>query len=991
MSIGRSTTTFMRLVSNDGERILNMPDTSRSLDELETQEEFIARHIGPDEEEVAQMLRELGVDSMQALVAETVPHSIVSDTPSNLPCGLGEKQTLERLANLAERNQKLVSMIGMGFYDTVLPTVIRRNVLENPGWYTAYTPYQAEVSQGRLEAVLNYQQMVMDLTGMDLANASLLDEASAAAEAMTMAKRLSKSKSMRFFVDADCHPQTIAVVQTRAHPLGIEVTVGDAGIDLDGQQVFGALLQYPGTSGAVRDIEPAIRSAKAVGALVCVATDLLSLCLLKSPGELGADIVLGNSQRFGVPMGYGGPHAAFFATRDAYKRSTPGRIIGVSVDSSGRPALRMALQTREQHIRREKATSNICTAQVLLAVIAGMYAVYHGPKGVRRIAERVHRLTRILAAGLRNLGFGSVHDAYFDTLTVSAPGRAAALIDAARGAGINLRPVDADTLGIACDETTTRDDLIALWSVFADAQPLPAVDALDADLAECIPKDLRRTSPYLSHPVFNRYHSETEMLRYLRRLAAKDIALDRSMIPLGSCTMKLNATTEMIPVTWPEFADIHPFAPVDQAAGYHELITELEAMLCEVTGFAAVSLQPNAGSQGEYAGLLAIRKYHADRGQGGRDVCLIPSSAHGTNPASAHMAGMKVVVVDCDERGNVDVDDLRAKAQQYADVLGALMITYPSTHGVFEEAIREICEIIHEHGGQVYMDGANLNAMLGICRPAEFGADVSHMNLHKTFCIPHGGGGPGVGPIGVAAHLAPYLPDHPVVEGVNPAAASSGTIGAIAAAPWGSASILPISWAYIIMMGATGLRRATEVAILNANYVAERLNPHFPVLYTGRSGRVAHECIIDLRPIKASCGVTVDDVAKRLVDYGFHAPTMSFPVHDTMMVEPTESESKRELDRFCDAMIAIRREIAAIESGEADAEDNLLANAPHAYQSLVAEHWDHPYSREAACFPMAEVRDDKFWPPVGRIDNVYGDKHLACSCPPMEAYSDAAD
>jgi len=968
-----------------------MPDNVTSLEELETHEEFIARHIGPDDSQIGEMLDVLGVDSMDALMSETVPKSIVSDSPSSLPRGLGEKQTLEAMKRLAERNQVNVSMIGMGFYDTLLPAVIQRNVLENPGWYTAYTPYQAEVSQGRLEAVLNYQQMVMDLTGMELANASLLDEASAAAEAMTMARRLSKSKSMRFFVDRDCHPQTVAVVHTRARPLDIEVVVGDADTDLQGQDIFGALIQYPGSSGAVRDIGPAIARVKEGGALACVAADLLSLCLLQSPGELGADIVLGNSQRFGVPMGFGGPHAAFFATRDTYKRSTPGRIIGVSVDSSGRPALRMALQTREQHIRREKATSNICTAQVLLAVIAGMYAVYHGPDGVRRIAERVHRMTGILAAGLSRLGFPPVHDVWFDTLTVRAPGRAAGIVDAARKAGINLRPIDADTLGISCDEATTRDHLSELMGVFADGSAPPSIAELDAEIEECIPDSMRRTSSYLTHPVFNRYHAETEMLRYLRRLAAKDITLDRSMIPLGSCTMKLNATTEMFPITWPEFGAIHPFAPAEQASGYHELIAGLEAMLCELTGFAAVSLQPNAGSQGEYAGLLAIRKYHEDRGEGDRDVCLIPSSAHGTNPASANMAGMKVVVVDCDERGNVDVDDLRAKAEEHSDALGALMITYPSTHGVFEEAIREICAIIHEHGGQVYLDGANLNAMLGICRPAEFGADVSHMNLHKTFCIPHGGGGPGVGPIGVAAHLAPYLPDHPVVDGVNPVAAESGTIGAIAAAPWGSASILPISWAYITMMGARGLRRATDVAILNANYVAHRLNPHFPVLYTGNNGRVAHECIIDLRPIKASCGITVDDVAKRLVDYGFHAPTMSFPVHDTMMVEPTESESKRELDRFCDAMIAIRKEIAAVESGESDVNDNPLVNAPHAFHTLTAEKWQHPYSREVAFFPAAEVREDKFWPPVGRIDNVYGDRHLACACPPMEAYQDAAD
>ena len=968
-----------------------MPEQHDSLDSLETHDEFIPRHIGPDDTQVTEMLRALGVDSLQALVDETVPQSIVSDTPSSLPRGLGERQTLERVREIAGRNQVLVSMIGMGYYDTVLPTVIQRNVLENPGWYTAYTPYQAEVSQGRLEAVLNYQQMVMDLTGMDLANASLLDEGTAAAEAMTMAKRLSKSKSMRFFMDADCHPQTMAVVSARARPLGIEIVVGDAETDLDGGEVFGALLQYPGSSGAVRDIGPAIARAKEGGGLACVATDLLSLCLLTPPGEMGADIVLGNSQRFGVPMGFGGPHAAFFATRDAYKRSTPGRIIGASVDSAGRPALRMALQTREQHIRREKATSNICTAQVLLAVIAGMYAVYHGPEGVRRIAERVHRVTRILAAGLKKLGIDSVHGAYFDTLTVSVPGRTQELVAAACKAGINIRPVDGSTIGISCDEITTREHLTRLFAVFAGNGAAPSVDELDESLEDCIPEALRRTSSYLTHPVFNLYHAETEMLRYLRRLAAKDVTLDRSMIPLGSCTMKLNATTEMVPITWPEFGGLHPFAPSGQTVGYRELIAELEDMLCELTGFAAVSLQPNAGSQGEYAGLLAIRRYHEDRGEGGRNVCLIPSSAHGTNPASAHMAGMKVVVVACDDNGNVDVADLRAKAEQHADALGALMITYPSTHGVFEEAIREICQIIHDHGGQVYMDGANLNAMLGICRPAEFGADVSHMNLHKTFCIPHGGGGPGVGPIGVVAHLAPYLPDSPIVDGVNPAAAASGTVGAISAAPWGSASILPISWAYIVMMGGAGLRSATEVAILNANYVAHRLNPHFPVLYTGKNGRVGHECIIDLRQIKESCGVTVDDVAKRLVDYGFHAPTMSFPVHDTMMVEPTESESKRELDRFCDAMIAIRGEISDVESGKSDGEDNPLRNAPHSFQSIADEQWTHPYSRQQAFFPIPHVREDKFWPPVGRIDNVYGDKNLSCGCPPMEAYSDAAD
>jgi glycine dehydrogenase len=937
------------------------------------------------------MLGALSLGSADELIQKTVPSSIVSDQPLNMPPGLGEKETLERLRELADGNRLMVSMIGMGYSDTILPSVIQRNVLENPGWYTAYTPYQAEVSQGRMEALLNYQQVIIDLTGMELANASLLDESTAAAEAMTMARRLAKSKSMTFFVDADCHPQTIAVMQTRARPLDIELVVGDPFQDLEATEVFGALFQYPGSSGVVRDLrEPIARVQKDKG-LACVAADLLGLALLTPPGELGADIVLGSAQRFGVPMGYGGPHAAFFATRDAYKRATPGRIIGVSIDSHGRPALRMALQTREQHIRREKATSNICTAQVLLAVIAGLYATYHGPEGIGRIAARVHRMARILAAGLKRLGVEVVHGSYFDTLTVRVPGDADAVVGRAREAGINLRPVDADHVGISCDEATTREHLESVWAAFAHGAAGFSVAELDAGVEECIPEGLKRQSPYLTHPVFALYHSETEMMRYLRRLATKDVALDRSMIPLGSCTMKLNAATEMIPVTWPEFAGIHPFAPTDQVTGYRQLITELENMLCEVTGFDAVSLQPNAGSQGEYAGLLAIKKYHESRGEGARDVCLIPSSAHGTNPASAHMAGMKVVVVACDDRGNVEVEDLRAKAEQHADALGALMITYPSTHGVFEEAIREICQIIHDNGGQVYMDGANLNAMLGVSKPAEFGADVSHMNLHKTFCIPHGGGGPGVGPIGVCAHLAPYLPDHPVVEGVNPAAGELGTIGAVSAAPWGSACILPISWAYITMMGAAGLRRATEVAILNANYVAKRLDPHYPVLYTGTSGLVAHECIIDLRPIKESCGITVDDVAKRLADYGYHAPTMSFPVHDTMMVEPTESESKRELDRFCDAMIAIRREIAEVEAGRTDAENSPLRNAPHAYHLLGADEWDRPYTRKEAFFPNDAVLEDKFWPPVGRVDNVHGDKHLYCSCPPMEAYGEAAD
>ena len=974
---------------------MSTPEQRHTLHELETDGEFVPRHIGPDDGQCAAMLDALGFDSLGALVEAAVPRSIVTSTPLRLPRGLGESETLVRLRELAGRNRTLVSMIGMGYYDTILPGVILRNVLENPGWYTAYTPYQAEVSQGRLEALLNFQQMVMDLTGMELANASLLDEATAAAEAMTMSRRLSKSRSMRYFVDADCHPQTVAVVRTRAEPLDIEVVVGDAAAELGESEVFGALLQYPGTSGRLSDPRDVIARVQAGGGLVTMATDLLSLCLLASPGELGADIAVGSAQRFGVPMGFGGPHAAFFATRDAYKRATPGRIIGVSVDAQGRMALRMALQTREQHIRREKATSNICTAQVLLAVIAGMYAVYHGAGGLRRIAERVHRLACIAAAGLEKLRFRVVHEALFDTVTVAAPGKAADIVRRACDAGINIRLVDDDHVGISCDEVTQRDHLVRLLGAFAGAVgkegDVPEVDELDGEVDARIPPGLRRRSEYLTHPVFGLYHSETEMLRYLRRLAAKDIALDRAMIPLGSCTMKLNATTEMIPITWPGFAALHPFAPLDQAQGYLELFESLESMLCEVTGFAAVSLQPNAGSQGEYAGLLAIRKYHRSRGEGHRKVCLIPSSAHGTNPASAHMAGMQVVVVKCDERGNVDVADLREKAALHADNLAALMITYPSTHGVFEEAVKEICAVIHEHGGQVYLDGANLNAMLGICRPAELGADVSHMNLHKTFCIPHGGGGPGMGPIGVAAHLAPFLPDHPVVANVNPARTEEGTIGAISAAPWGSAAILPISWAYMVMMGGEGLAHATRVAILNANYVARRLNDHFPVLYTGPNGLVAHECIVDLRDIKEACEITVDDVAKRLVDYGFHAPTMSFPVPETMMVEPTESESKRELDRFCEAMIAIRREIAAVESGEVEAATSVLRNAPHAYHLLAADTWDRPYSREQAFFPAPATRDDKFWPPVGRVDNVYGDRHLACSCPPLEAYVEAAE
>ena len=966
-----------------------MTQDRRTLEELEMRGDFIRRHIGPGAEQIAEMLDALGLDSLDALVDKTVPQGIRTDDSLDLAAPMSERATVTYLRRMRERNKVFISMIGMGYSGTVLPGVIKRNVLENPGWYTAYTPYQAEVSQGRLEALLNYQQMVIDLTGMELANASLLDEATAAAEAMAMTKRVSKSKSNRFFVSDDCHPQTIAVVQTRARSFGLNVTVGNAFEDLADLDVFGVLLQYPGSSGDARDLRQLIEQVHARDALVTVATDLLALVLLTPPGEMGADVVVGNAQRFGVPMGYGGPHAAFFATRDNFKRSTPGRIIGVSVDSLGRPALRMALQTREQHIRREKATSNICTSQVLLAVISGLYAAYHGPDGLRSIAGRVHRMTQILAAGLTELGYSVINESFFDTITVRVRGQARRLAAKARESRINLRIVDSDHLGIALDETTRRSNLIALWRVFATkADQMISIDALDAKVEECIPPELRRTSDFLSHPVFHLYHAETEMLRYLRWLQAKDIALDRSMIPLGSCTMKLNATTEMLPVTYRQFSAMHPFAPLDQAQGYQQLFEELEEMLCACTGFDAVSLQPNAGSQGEYSGLLTIRKYHDSRGEGDRDVCLIPASAHGTNPASAKMAGLKVVVVSCDSEGNVDVEDLRAKAERHKSQLAALMITYPSTHGVFEEAVIDICDIIHECGGQVYMDGANLNALLGICKPAEIGADVSHINLHKTFCIPHGGGGPGMGPIGVRKHLAPFLPDHPVVSGVNPAAGDAGTIGAVSAAPWGSAGILPISWAYIAMMGADGLRRATQVAILNANYIAYRLAPHYPILYKGKNGMVAHECIIDLRPIKESCGLSVDDIAKRLVDYGFHAPTMSFPVADTLMIEPTESEAKRELDRFCNAMIGIREEIAAVEAGEADPEDNLLKNAPHTHHMLVEGDWTKPYTRQQAFFPMHSLRKDKYWPPVGRIDNVHGDRHLVCSCPPMESYQD---
>lgn len=966
--------------------------TRETLEQLEARDDFIRRHIGPTEDDVAVMLKSLDVSTLEELIGKIVPKSIHDESPLAIGDRKTERGTLDYLRHMANRNRVFTTMIGMGYYGTKTPSVILRNVLEHAGWYTAYTPYQAEISQGRMEALMNYQQMVVDLTGMELANASLLDEGTAAAEAMAMAHRVSKSKSERFFVDNDVHPQTLAVLKTRAKAFGFELVLGDAFSELPDGDLFGVYVQYPGSRGVVRDLRSLCAKALAMQALSVVGSDLMALCLLTPPGEMGADIVVGNSQRFGVPMGYGGPHAAFFATRDAYKRQTPGRIIGYSVDSLGKPALRMALQTREQHIRREKATSNICTSQVLLAVMAGFYAVYHGPDGLRRIAGKIHRTAQIVADGLTELGFEVAHEAFFDTIMVRVPGRAQRIAARAREKMINLRVIDANHLGISVDETTRRRNVEMLWTVFAtNANNTLDMEDLDDAVTENIPANLRRPMDYLEHPVFHRYHSETEMMRYMRKLVSKDIALNRAMIPLGSCTMKLNPATSIIPITWREFAHMHPFAPLDQAQGYEQLFEELEDMLCEATGFDAISLQPNAGSQGEYSGLLTIRKYLESIGQGARDVCLIPASAHGTNPASAVMAGMRVVVVECDDNGNIDVADLQAKADQHADTLAALMVTYPSTHGVFEEAIVEICDIVHAGGGQVYMDGANMNAMVGLARPGKFGPDVAHLNLHKTFAIPHGGGGPGMGPIGVKTHLAPFLPDHAVISGVNPAAGDGETIGTIASAPWGSASILPISWAYMYMMKGHGLKRATEIAILNANYMAKRLDPYYPVLYTGREGFVAHECIVDLRPIKESCGITNEDVAKRLVDYGFHAPTMSFPVPDTLMIEPTESESLFEIDRLCDALIQIREEIAAVERGEADAENNVLTNAPHCHHLLFDAEWDKPYTRELAFFPIPELHEDKYWPPVGRIDNVYGDRHLVCTCPTIDSYREAAE
>ena len=970
-----------------------MTDTRPSLDELEKRDDFVRRHIGPGETQIQEMLDALDLKDLDQLIDQTVPENIRSTQPLDLPEARSERVTVSDLRRMASRNKVFVNMIGMGYYGTILPNVILRNVLEDPGWYTAYTPYQPEVSQGRLEALLNYQQMVTDLTGMEIANASLLDEATAAAEAMAMTHRVSKKKkATAFFVDQDAHPQTLAVVQTRAHSMGFEVIVGDPFGDVNMDNLFGMLIQYPGSSGEVRDLTPVIEKAHADKTLVTVAADILSLAILTPPGEMDADIVVGSTQRFGVPMGFGGPHAAYFATKDAYKRQMPGRIIGVSVDSAGNPALRMALQTREQHIRREKATSNVCTSQVLLAVIAGFYATYHGPDGLTRIAGRVHRMASILAAGLKELGVDVVTENFFDTLTIKSRGQANRIAAKAREAGINIRVVDENHVGISVDESTKRRNIEALWEVFkTGASKKLSIDSLDQNVGDFVPEGLSRSSDFMTHPVFHLYHGETEMLRYIRWLRDKDVTLNRSMIPLGSCTMKLNATTQMIPVTWRDFSHIHPFAPEDQTQGYQQLFEELETNLCEITGYDAMSLQPNAGSQGEYAGLLAIKKYHESNGDMDRDICLIPASAHGTNPASAAMAGMKVVVVACDESGNVDVADLKEKAEAHSGQLAALMVTYPSTHGVFEEAIRDICDLIHEHGGQVYMDGANLNAMVGLVRPGDIGSDVSHLNLHKTFCIPHGGGGPGMGPIGVKSHLAPFLSGHPMVEGLNPAEGDAGTIGPVSAAPWGSASILPITWSYIASMGPEGLTQATKIAILSANYMAQRLAPYFPILYTGKNNRVAHECIIDLRPLSDASGITVDDVAKRLVDYGFHAPTMSFPVAGTLMIEPTESEAKRELDRFCDAMIQIHKEIKDVEEGRVDAENNLLKNAPHTHKLLLDGAWERPYSKEEAFFPLETLREDKFWPPVGRVDNVHGDRNLVCSCPPMEAYMEAAE
>lgn len=950
------------------------------LQSLSTQNEFVGRHNGPKLSDQQKMLEAINAVSLDALISETVPANIRLEQPMTLAEAKSEADMLATMKQFAKQNQVKRTFIGQGYYNTFTPNVILRNVLENPGWYTAYTPYQPEISQGRLESLLNFQQMVMDLTGMEIANASLLDEATAAAEAMTLCKRAGKSKSNVFFVADDVHPQTIEVVKTRAKFIGFEVLVGSLE-SLPEQDVFGALVQYPSTTGEVRDLTDIIAKAQANKTLVTVATDLLASTLLKPAGEMGADVAIGSAQRFGVPMGYGGPHAAFMATRDKHKRTMPGRVIGVSIDAKGNQALRMAMQTREQHIRREKATSNICTAQALLANMASFYAVYHGAEGLRTIARRTHHMTAILAAGLTKGGFELAHNSFFDTITINTGEKTQDLYTKALAADINLRALPGK-LGISLDETTTVADVEALFAVFGVKED---VAALSTEIAgnefAAIPEALRRTSEYLTHPVFNTYHSETQMMRYLKQLENKDFSLTHGMIPLGSCTMKLNAAAEMIPITWPEFGSIHPFAPAEQAAGYAALAKDLKEKLCEITGYDAFSLQPNSGASGEYAGLIAIQRYHESRGEGHRNVCLIPSSAHGTNPATASMVSMKVVVVKCDDEGNIDIDDLAAKIEKHKDNLSSIMITYPSTHGVYEEKVKEVCEMVHAAGGQVYLDGANMNAQVGLTSPGFIGSDVSHLNLHKTFCIPHGGGGPGMGPIGVKSHLAPFLPGH-IENGVE------GEDFAVSAADFGSASILPISWAYIAMMGEAGLSNATKVAILNANYVMERLRPHYPVLYRGKNGRVAHECIIDIRPLKEETGISEEDIAKRLMDYGFHAPTMSFPVAGTLMVEPTESEDLAELNRFCDAMISIREEMTKVKNGEWPLENNPLVNAPHTQVDLSAEEWDRPYSRELGCFPSKATKYWKYWPTVNRVDNVYGDRNLICSCPSIDNYED---
>lgn len=958
-----------------------------TLEELQQSESFVKRHLGPDATEQQAMLDLLGMASIDELLEKVIPQSIRRRALMELENGLTEHQSLAKLKAIASQNKVLKSYIGMGYYNTHTPPTIQRNILENPAWYTAYTPYQAEISQGRLEAMLNFQTMVSDLTGLELANASMLDEATACAEAMTLCQRMSKSKGKVFFVAEDCHPQNIEVVQTRAEPLGIEVVIGNPELGFEEYDLFGVLLQYPGTYGDVTDLTEVIEQAHAKKALVAVSADLLALTLLKPPGEMGADVVIGNTQRFGVPLGYGGPHAAYMATKDAFKRSMPGRLIGVSIDSRGQKAYRLALQTREQHIRREKATSNICTAQALLAVMASMYAVYHGSEGLIKIAYRVHRFTQIFVEGLVKEGIYIQNSVYFDTVKIKLPGLVDAVLTEAVNHGYNLRKIDANHLSLSFDETTTIEDIQILWQVIvgelsARHSAELNTEKIQQDLIEVIPSHLIRGSEFLTHPVFKEHRSETELMRYMRLLADKDLALDRAMIPLGSCTMKLNATAELMPISWPEFANIHPFVPLDQAQGYTQMRLELEYMLCQATGYQAVSLQPNSGAQGEYAGLLAIRAYHQSRNEAHRDICLIPASAHGTNPASAQMAGMQVVVIKTNQQGEIDLDDLQTKLAKHAQNLAAIMITYPSTHGVFEENVKTVCDWVHEYGGQVYIDGANMNAMVGVAAPGHFGGDVSHLNLHKTFAIPHGGGGPGIGPIGVGEHLAPFLPGYAGIED----AFEPQYVGAVSAAPWGSAGVLPISWSYIAMMGRDGLMQATSVAILNANYIAQRLAPHYPILYSDENGLVAHECIVDLRPIKEESGISVDDIAKRLIDYGFHAPTMSFPVGGTLMIEPTESESKVELDRFCDAMIAIKQEINDVINGVLDANDNPLKNAPHTTDMVMATEWNHSYSRELAAYPVESLREVKYWSPVGRVDNVYGDRNLVCSCPPLTDY-----